>query len=127
MDVVYPDLDGAWPKQVIASLIQRFPQAQFGIEDNGRIVAVALTVRVDYRRFSSAHSYAELLEGSDSVVHNPHGDAMYGLDVFVDPEYRGTVSADASTTRERSSAGRRTSGRFSRAVASRSTTSTLAR
>jgi predicted amidohydrolase/GNAT superfamily N-acetyltransferase len=89
MDVVYPDLDGAWPKQVIASLIQRFPQAQFGIEDNGRIVAVALTVRVDYRRFSSAHSYAELLEGSDSVVHNPHGDAMYGLDVFVDPEYRG--------------------------------------
>ena len=89
MDVVYPDLDGAWPKQVIASLIQRFPQAQFGIEDNDRIVAVALTVRVDYQRFSTAHTYEELLEGSDSVLYNPHGDAMYGLDVFVDPEYRG--------------------------------------
>ncbi len=89
MDKVYPDLDGSWPKQVIAALIQRFPQAQFGIEDNGTIVAVALTVRVDYQRFSAAHSYAELLEGSSSVLHNPHGDAMYGLDVFVDPEYRG--------------------------------------
>ncbi|HKK47462.1 MAG TPA: bifunctional GNAT family N-acetyltransferase/carbon-nitrogen hydrolase family protein [Alkalispirochaeta sp.] len=89
MDTVYPDLDGAWPKQVIAALIQRFPQAQFCIEDNGKIVAVALTVRVDYQRFSVAHSYEELLEGSSSVLHNPHGDAMYGLDVFVDPEYRG--------------------------------------
>ncbi|MFW5693911.1 MAG: GNAT family N-acetyltransferase [Alkalispirochaeta sp.] len=89
MDKVYPDLDGSWPKQVIAALIQRFPHAQFGIEDNGTIVAVALTVRVDYQRFSAAHSYEELLEGSSSVLHNPHGDAMYGLDVFVDPEYRG--------------------------------------
>ena len=89
MDRVYPDLDGAWPKQVIASLIQRFPEAQFGIADNERIVAVALTVKVDYQRFSTAHTYEELLEGSDAVLHNPQGDAMYGLDVFVDPEYRG--------------------------------------
>lgn len=89
MDKVYPDLDGAWPKQVIAALIQRFPQAQFGIEDNGRIVAVALTCRVNYQRFTNAHTYAELLEGADAVLHNPRGDAMYGLDVFVDPDYRG--------------------------------------
>ncbi|MFP4210497.1 MAG: GNAT family N-acetyltransferase [Alkalispirochaeta sp.] len=89
MDLVYRDLDGAWPKKVIASLIRRFPEGQFGIEDNGVIVAVALTVRVSYNKFSAAHTYDELLEGSDSVVHHPEGDAMYGLDVFVDPEYRG--------------------------------------
>ncbi|MDA3950015.1 MAG: bifunctional GNAT family N-acetyltransferase/carbon-nitrogen hydrolase family protein [Spirochaeta sp.] len=89
MDRIYTDLDGAWPKSVIAVLVRRFPEAQFGIEDNGVIVAVALTVRVDYARFSTAHTYDELLEGSDSVVHHPDGDAMYGLDVFVDPAYRG--------------------------------------
>ena len=89
MDIVYPDLDGAWPRQVIASLIQRFPEAQFGIEDNGSIVAAALTVRVSYQRFSSAHTYAELMESDGLVLHNPDGDAMYGLDVFVDPAYRG--------------------------------------
>ncbi len=88
MDRVYTDLDGAWSKKVIASLLRRFPEAQFGIEDNGTIVAVALTVRVDYRHFSNAHTYDELLEGSDAVVHHPDGDAMYGLDVFVDPAYR---------------------------------------
>ncbi len=89
MDKVYVDLDGAWPKKVIASLLRRFPEAQFGIEDNGVIVAVALTVRVDYAAFSNAHTYDELLEGNDAVVHHPDGDAMYGLDIFVDPEYRG--------------------------------------
>mgnify|MGYP006288342695 CR=1 FL=1 len=89
MDRVYSDLDGAWPKKVIASLINRFPEAQFGIEDNGEIVAVALTVRVDYRTFSTAHTYDEIVEGSDEVIHHPDGDAIYGLDVFVDPDYRG--------------------------------------
>lgn len=89
MDRIYVDLDGAWPKKVIAGLIRRFPEGQFGIEDNGMIVAVALTVRVEYRKFSMAHTYDELLEGNDEVVHHQDGDAMYGLDVFVDPAYRG--------------------------------------
>ncbi|TVR30870.1 MAG: GNAT family N-acetyltransferase [Spirochaetaceae bacterium] len=89
MDRVYRDLDGAWPKKVIATLVRRFPEAQFCIEDKGNIVAVALTVRVDYRKFSAAHTYDELVDGADSVVHHPNGDAMYGLDLFVDPDYRG--------------------------------------
>ncbi|TVR92507.1 MAG: GNAT family N-acetyltransferase [Spirochaetaceae bacterium] len=89
MDRVYHDLDGAWPKKVIATLIRRFPEAQFCIEDKGTIIAMALTVRVDYRKFSTAHTYNELLEGNDSVVHHPEGDAMYGIDVVVDPDYRG--------------------------------------
>jgi len=48
MDRVYRDLDGAWPRKLIAGLIRRFPEGQFGIEDKGSIVAAALTVRVDY-------------------------------------------------------------------------------
>ncbi|MFW6293587.1 MAG: GNAT family N-acetyltransferase [Spirochaetota bacterium] len=88
MDIVYPDLDGAWPRSVIASLVQRFPEAQFCIEDNGKLVAAALTVRVDYRRFIDVHTYDELVEGEQEVIHQPHGDALYGLDVFVHPDYR---------------------------------------
>ncbi|TVR67689.1 MAG: GNAT family N-acetyltransferase [Spirochaetaceae bacterium] len=89
MDRVYRDLDGAWPRKLIAGLIRRFPEGQFGIEDRGSIVAAALTVRVDYRRFTNVHTYDDLMEDSETVVHNPEGDAMYGLDVFVDPDYRG--------------------------------------
>ncbi len=89
MDRIYTDLDGAWPRSVIAALVRRFPEGQLCIEDKGDIVAVALTVRVEYRKFSAAHRYDELLEGNDSVIHHPDGDAMYGLDVLVHPEYRG--------------------------------------
>lgn len=89
MDQIYRDLDGAWSRGIIAALVRQFPHGQLCIEDRGEIVAVALTVQVDYRTFSTAHTYDELLEGSDSVVHHPDGDAMYGLDVLVHPEYRG--------------------------------------
>ena len=89
MDRVYRDIGGAWPKDVIKRLIDEFPEGQICIEDKGNLVAVALTVRVNYDRFSNPHTYDDLILNNRTIWHNDEGDALYGLDVFVDPDYRG--------------------------------------
>lgn len=87
MELVYPDIGGAWSRLVLERLAEDFPEGQLCIEDNGRLVACALTVRVDYNRFSNPHRYDDLI-GERRILHAPEGDALYGLDVFVHPEYR---------------------------------------
>lgn len=89
MDVVYADIGGAWPKTTLMELIRLFPEGQLGIEDNGELVAVALTIRVNYDRFSNPHRYTDLITEEHVRGHDPEGDALYGLDVFVHPDYRG--------------------------------------
>jgi len=70
-------------------MIEKFPDGQICIEDNGRLVAVALTARVDYQRFSNPHTYDDLVAKNDRILYNPEGDTLYGLDVFIHPDYRG--------------------------------------
>jgi predicted amidohydrolase/GNAT superfamily N-acetyltransferase len=89
MDLVYEDIGGAWPKDTIRALVEQFPDGQICIEDCGELVAVALTVCVNYDRFSNPHTYDDLILRNEKIWHNPDGDSLYGLDVFIHPEYRG--------------------------------------
>lgn len=88
MESVYPDIGGAWPESSIRHLIDAFPEGQIVIEDYGNVVGAALTVRCDYDRFSKQHTYEDLIGRREQIQHAPDGDALYGMDLFVDPEYR---------------------------------------
>ena len=89
MDQIYHDIGGAWPEDTIRTLIKLFPEGQLVIEDNGDLVATALTIKVNYDRFSNPHRYEDLITDDKVRSHRDDGDALYGLDVFVDKEYRG--------------------------------------
>ncbi len=89
MDQIYVDIGGAWPRETIKTLIEQFPDGQICIEDNGQLVAVALTVCVQYDRFSNPHTYDDLILQNKNILHNDNGDSLYGLDVFIHPDYRG--------------------------------------
>ncbi|PAV26405.1 putative amidohydrolase [Tamilnaduibacter salinus] len=89
MDRVYDDIGGAWPRDTIRALVEQFPDGQMCIEDSGELVAVALTVCVKYDRFSNPHTYDDLILKNEKIWHNDDGDALYGLDVFIHPDYRG--------------------------------------
>lgn len=89
MEEVYSDIGGAWSRDSLLALIQEFPKGQIAIEDNGRIIAVALTVKCSYDRFSRSHTYDDLIGRRDRIRHDPDGDALYGMDVFVSRDYRG--------------------------------------
>lgn len=89
MDLVFPDVGGAWPRITIIDLIHQFPDGQICIEDSGNIVGVALTIKVDYNHFKLPHVYTEIIDEKNIIQNEANGDAMYGLDVFVHPDYRG--------------------------------------
>ncbi len=89
MDKVYDDIGGAWPERTINKLIRDFPDGQIGIVDDGQLVGVALSVLVDYAFFSEPHKYSHLYDEDHLVLNKKEGDALYGLDVLIDPDYRG--------------------------------------
>ncbi|MBK8969992.1 MAG: GNAT family N-acetyltransferase [Hahellaceae bacterium] len=88
MDRVYTIFGGAWPKSKFTAMLNRFPQGQIGVEDNGVIIAAAFAVIVDYQAFGDDHTYSEITGDASLTTHDPNGDVLYGVDVFVDPEYR---------------------------------------
>ncbi|OON69741.1 bifunctional GNAT family N-acetyltransferase/carbon-nitrogen hydrolase family protein [Hymenobacter sp. CRA2] len=88
MDQVYSNMEGAWAQDEYNNLLRKFPEGQICIEDNGRVVAAALAIIVQYSDFGDRHTYTKITGNGKFDTHNPDGDTLYGVDVFVDPEYR---------------------------------------
>ncbi|MFO7963951.1 MAG: bifunctional GNAT family N-acetyltransferase/carbon-nitrogen hydrolase family protein [Desulfobacterales bacterium] len=89
MDKVYAELGGAWRPHEYDVLIDNFPEGQICIEDNGVVVAAALSILVNDEEFENRHTYEDLVDKGRMTGHDPDGNALYGVDVFVDPDYRG--------------------------------------
>ena len=86
----YPDMAGAiWREEHIRSLIALFPDGQFCVTVNGKVVASALSIIVDYDLYGDNHTYRQITGNYTFSTHDPSGDVLYGIDVFVHPEYRG--------------------------------------
>jgi predicted amidohydrolase/GNAT superfamily N-acetyltransferase len=89
MDHVYSQAGGAWSRDQFAAQISRFPEGQFCIEDRGKVIAAVISLIVDYKKFGDFHSHAEITGDGYLTTHDPTGDTLYGVDVFVHPDYRG--------------------------------------
>ncbi|MTI62682.1 bifunctional GNAT family N-acetyltransferase/carbon-nitrogen hydrolase family protein [Methylophaga sp.] len=89
MDQIYQDIGGSWPEHTIFKLIDDLPEGQICVVDHDRIIGVALAVQVDYQQFSNPHTYDDLISKRETILNNPNGDALYGLDVLIHPDYRG--------------------------------------
>lgn len=89
MDRVYAgDLEGAWSEAQFQSQIKRFPEGQLCIEDNGKVVAAAISLIVKYSRWGQNHRYWDIVGDGFLTTHDAKGDVLYGVDVFVHPDYR---------------------------------------
>lgn len=89
MDRVYAGMGGAWLQGEFERLLAIFPDGQLCIEDKGRVVAAALTLIIDSAKYGESHAYDEIVSNGRFKNHDDDGDYLYGIDVFVDPEYRG--------------------------------------
>lgn len=89
MQQAYSGMGGAWSRSEIARLLALFPEGQICIEDMGRVVGAALTLRVDYSKIENDHSYEDIVDYGKFSQNDPDGDYLYGIDVFVHKEYRG--------------------------------------
>lgn len=78
-----------WREHQINSLIEKFPEGQVVIRVNGAIAGCALSIIVDFERFGEAHTYRQITGNYTFETHDPEGDTLYGIDIFIKPDYRG--------------------------------------
>ena len=89
MDLVYADIaNGSWTKKELKSLLKHFVEGQICIEDNGKVVAAAFSLIVTYSQYGDKHTYNEITGNAQFTTHDPSGETLYGIDVFVHPDYR---------------------------------------
>lgn len=89
MTRVYKGVDVPWQKDQIEAMITRFPEGQICIVDKGRTVAMALTLIIDHAEYGDKHTYMQVVGDGTLKNHDPDGDYLYGIEIFVDPEYQG--------------------------------------
>lgn len=81
--------DVFWTHKQIAKLIRIFPEGQIVTVVDEKIVGCALSIIVDYDKVKNDHSYAQVTGKETFNTHNPDGNILYGIEVFIHPEYRG--------------------------------------
>ncbi len=78
-----------WREHQIKTLIDLFPEGQVVIKVNNQIAGSALSIIVNYDDFDSNHTYKEITGNYTFSSHAPDGDVLYGIDIFIKPEFRG--------------------------------------
>jgi len=86
----YASLGGQfWKEEALKRLTQKFPNGQIVLTHNGKVVGCALSIIVNYEKFGDNHTYRDITGNFSFETHDPKGDTLYGIEVFVHPDYRG--------------------------------------
>lgn len=86
---IYGDEDVFWTRAQIKKLNTIFPEGQVVIVVDNRIVGCALSIIVDYNLVKGDHTYAQVTGNETFNTHNPNGNILYGIEVFIHPDFRG--------------------------------------
>ncbi len=78
-----------WDVEDIQRLIDKFPEGQLCIEVDNAVAAIALAIIVDYRKYGDNHTFEQITGNYTFSTHDPEGDILYGIEVFVHPQHRG--------------------------------------
>ncbi|WP_327018858.1 bifunctional GNAT family N-acetyltransferase/carbon-nitrogen hydrolase family protein [Croceibacter atlanticus] len=78
-----------WKLEEIVKLISIFPEGQVIIKIDGKIAGCALSIIVDYDKIENQHTYDDITSDPTFKIHDKDGDVLYGIDVFIKPDYRG--------------------------------------
>jgi len=90
MKEAYSDLNGQhWGEAAIGKLLSVFPEGQLCIIVDNKVVAVALAIIVKYDEYGDSHNYRMITGDYSFDTHDSEGDVLYGIDIFVHPDYRG--------------------------------------
>ncbi len=78
-----------WSKEQIASQLAIFPEGQICVHYQGKIVASSSSLILDFSMYSNWLSWQDIADKGFIQNHNPKGNTLYGIEIMVDPEYRG--------------------------------------
>ncbi|TWU20247.1 C-N hydrolase family amidase [Novipirellula galeiformis] len=78
-----------WTLEQIESQLERFPEGQFVVECDGKVIASCSSLLVHYDDNLEWHNWQKVADGGFIRNHVPGGDTMYGIEIMVDPDFRG--------------------------------------
>jgi len=85
----FPGMQEDDDREVLESQISIFSEGQHVIEYEGRIVAAANSLIVEFERHRDWHNWHAVSDGGYIRNHDPTGDTLYGIQVMVHPRFRG--------------------------------------
>lgn len=86
----YTNMPGSyWKESQIKTLLDKFPEGQVVVKVNGQLAGCALSIILDYDLFENKHTYRQITGNYTFNTHSDKGDVLYGIDVFIKPDYRG--------------------------------------
>lgn len=78
-----------WQEHHIETLLNIFPEGQIAVTVGGIVVGAALSIVIKYNDYGDDHTYQQITGNFTFKTHNPKGDVLYGIEVFIHSEYRG--------------------------------------
>jgi predicted amidohydrolase/GNAT superfamily N-acetyltransferase len=78
-----------WQEEDIKALLEIFPEGQLCVLLDGKVMASALSIIVNYRTYGDDHTFQEITGNYTFSTHDDEGDVLYGIEMFVHPDSRG--------------------------------------
>src|SRR5690606_19481085 len=78
-----------WQRDQIESQLAIFPEGQLCVEVDGKLAASSSSLIIKYAPALEWHNWKAVADSGYIRNHDPHGDTLYGIEVMVDPEFRG--------------------------------------
>ena len=78
-----------WSKEQFSNITSIFPKGQLCITYEKKIIASCGALIIDFSKYSETSSWGELTDSGNIGNHTLEGDTLYGMEIMVDPEYRG--------------------------------------
>ncbi len=78
-----------WKREQVASQLEIFPEGQICVEYESKIVASSSSLVLDFAMYDEYHSWRDIADQGYIRNHNPAGNTLYGIEIMVDPGYRG--------------------------------------
>ncbi len=84
----FPGMENWSPEQFEAQL-RVFPEGQIGVEYQGKLVASSSSLILDFELYKDWHDFDEISDNGFLRNHKQDGTTLYGIEIMVDPDYRG--------------------------------------
>ncbi len=78
-----------WGRDQIESQLDVFPEGQLCVEIDGKLAASSSSLLLKYDASLKWYDWKAIADGGYIRNHEPKGDTLYGIEIMVDPEYRG--------------------------------------
>lgn len=78
-----------WTREQIESQLSIFPEGQICVEIDGQLAASSSSLIIEFDPSAAYHNWREVSDNGFIRNHNPEGDSLYGIEIMVEPEFRG--------------------------------------